>query len=108
VLDLNLVILCGRLASAPDLRVSDSGAPELRMLVTVSSDEPRRRIDVLPVTVRNFEEDDLRTLFQPGASLWVTGSVHRRLSHDFGGRTSVLEVVAHQVARHPDDCSAGR
>lgn len=107
-LNLNLVVLCGRLVSAPDPRVRDSGTRELRMLLNVSSDEPRRRIDVLPVTLLDFDEETLHTVLEPGASLWVTASVQRRFTDGFEGRSSRLEIIAHQVARDPDDCPAGR
>ena len=52
-MDLNLVVLAGRLAAPPELRAFESGATLIRYLVTVRSEEPRRRVDVVPVTLWN-------------------------------------------------------
>ena len=40
-MDLNLVVLSGRLAAPPELRVFESGRRFARYLVTVRSEEPR-------------------------------------------------------------------
>ena len=50
-MDLNLVVLCGRVAVEPELKTFDSGSRLIRLLVTVRSDVPRRRVDVVPVTM---------------------------------------------------------
>ena len=48
-MDLNLVVMAGRLAAEPTLRVFDSGRTLVRYLVTVKTEGPPNRIDVIPV-----------------------------------------------------------
>lgn len=94
----NLVVLGGRLAAPPELRVYESGARLVRYLVTVSSDEPRSRIDVLPVTLWDPEETLIEQHPEPGDALWMVGSAQRRF-WDFGdGRRSRVELVAADVS----------
>jgi single-strand DNA-binding protein len=96
-MDLNLVVLCGRLATDPELRVFDSGTRLVRLLVTVKSDEPRRRVDVVPVTVWDPDDDLVDDLPVKGQRIWVCGSVQRRFWESPDGRRSRLEVVAEQI-----------
>ena len=58
--NLNLVIIGGQLAAPPELRTAESGSRLVRYLVTVRSDEPTRRVDVLPVTKWDPDPDLLR------------------------------------------------
>lgn len=94
-MDFNLVALSGRLAAPPELRVFESGTRLVRYLVTVCTDEPRRRVDVLPVTLWEPTEENLAA--DAGQRLVVTGTVQRRFWSNPGGRRSRLEVVAEQV-----------
>lgn len=71
----------------------------LRMLVTVRSDTPRRRVDVVPVTIWDPDEDLVAEHIQPGERVWVAGSVQRRFWDAAPGRRSRIEVVAHHVQR---------
>ncbi len=96
-MDLNLVVLCGRLATDPELRVFDSGTRLIRLLMTVKSDEPRRRVDVVPVTVWDPADDLIEDLPEKGKRVWVCGSIQRRFWEAPDGRRSRLEVVAEQV-----------
>lgn len=96
-MDLNLIVLCGRLATDAEVRVFDSGTRLIRYLVTVRADFPRRRVDVVPVTLWDpanelVEEPGLR-----GERIWVCGSVQRRYWESPDGRHSRVEVVAEQV-----------
>lgn len=101
-MDLNLVVLCGRLASVPELRVFDSGSRMVRLLVTVRIEEPERRIDVVPVTA--WDPDPELETVEPGRRVWVCGAVQRRFWDGSEGRRSRLEVVAHKVdVRQPDE-----
>lgn len=100
-MDLNLVILGGRLAAAPERVVSDSSQPGLRLLVAVRSEMPTRRLDVVPVWVPESHprlEADVTTI---GARLWITCRVQRRFSDQPHGRSSRLELVALRVAATP-------
>jgi single-strand DNA-binding protein len=97
VMDLNLIVLCGRLAVEPELKEFDSGSRLVRLLVTVRSDEPRRRVDVVPVTLWDPPQDLLEDMPDKGRRIWVCGSVQRRFWESPEGRRSRLEVVAEQV-----------
>ena len=94
-LNLNLVVVTGALAVAPN---SDSYLREesARLLLTVRSDGPNSRVDLLPVTAFVAQLPDRLT---PGDKLWVVGSLQRRFSAATG--RSRLEIVAHEVERQP-------
>jgi single-strand DNA-binding protein len=96
-MDLNLVVLCGRVAVEPELKTFESGTRLIRLLVTVRSDEPRRRVDVVPVTVWDPPDELVDELPEKGRRVWVCGSVQRRFWEAPDGRRSRLEVVAEQV-----------
>ncbi|MCB1246374.1 MAG: single-stranded DNA-binding protein [Acidimicrobiia bacterium] len=107
-MDLNLTILGGHLAAAPELRTFASGTRCLRLLVTVRSTTPRRRVDVVPVTWWDPTDDDLEADLAPGQGVWVAGSVQRRFWASDDGRRSRIEVIAHDVQfRDPDHIGTG-
>lgn len=107
--DLNLVVLCGRVACDPDLRTSDCGARMLRILVTIRSDHPRKRIDVIPVSVWDPEDTLIEPGLAVGSRIWITGVAQRRFSEGPEGRSNRLEVVAqHVVVKQPAADSLGR
>jgi single-stranded DNA-binding protein len=101
--DLNLVVLAGKLASAPELRVFESGARLLRLLVIVTSEEPVRRTDVVPVTLWNPDPELVEAELTAGTRVWVAGSVQRRFWSAPDGRRSRLEIVADQVTPRLDE-----
>ena len=94
-MDFNLIVLSGRLAAPPELRVFESGARLARYLVTVRPDEPRRRVDVLPVILWDPPDEALES--EVGDRMYVTGTVQRRFWSNPEGRRSRLEVVAGHV-----------
>jgi single-stranded DNA-binding protein len=96
-MDLNLVVLSGRLAAPPEIRVFESGARLARYLVTVRSEEPISRVDVIPVTLWDPPDDLVALDPPPGTGLWVAGSVQRRFWSAEEGRRSRIEIVAEQV-----------
>jgi single-stranded DNA-binding protein len=96
-MDLNLVVLCGKLAVDPELKSFDSGIGLVRLLVTVRSDEPKRRVDVVPVTLWDPPDEFLDEMPGKGRRIWVCGAVQRRFWESPDGRRSRLEVVAEQV-----------
>ena len=96
-MDLNLVVLAGRLAAPPEIRQFESGSRLVRYLVTTRSEEPTRRVDVVPVTLWDPPDDLIDAEPLPGARLWIAGSVQRRFWSATEGRRSRLEVVADQV-----------
>lgn len=96
-MDLNLVVVSGRLAAPPEVRQFESGARLARYLVTVRSEEPHPRVDVLPVTLWNPADALVDADPAPGARVWAAGSVQRRFSSGEEGRRSQIELVADQV-----------
>jgi single-stranded DNA-binding protein len=96
-MDLNLIVLCGRLATDGELRVFDSGSRLIRYLVTVRVDFPRRRVDVVPVTLWDPPDELVDRPGGKGERIWVCGSVQRRFWEGPDGRRSRIEVVAEQV-----------
>ena len=96
-MDHNLIEMCGRLAVDGELRVFDSGARLIRYLVTVRVDHPRKRVDVVPVTLWDPATDLVNEPGSKGDRVWVCGSVQRRYWENPDGRRSRIEVVAEQV-----------
>jgi single-stranded DNA-binding protein len=96
-MDLNLVVLCGHLAVEPELKTFGSGARLIRLLVTIRTDWPRRRVDVVPVTLWDPPEDLVEELPAKGQRVWVCGSAQRRFWESPDGRRSRLEIVAETV-----------
>ena len=86
-MDFNLVVISGRLAAPP--REPDRSGPG-RLLLTVRSEEPYPRVDLLPVVV-----DELAAGWTVGQQLWVAGALQRRFSS--ARDRSRLEVVARHV-----------
>lgn len=95
-MDCNIVVLAGHLAAEPEHRVFPGGTSLIRMLVTTRSSEPRRRVDVIPVTLWEPPQDLLDAELDRGRRVFVVGSVQRRFwSED--GRHSRVEIVAVDV-----------
>lgn len=102
-MDLNLIILCGRLSTDPELRVFESGSKLMRYLVTVRSECPTRRVDVVPVTLWDPPQELIDNPGEKGGRVWVCGSVQRRFWEAPDGRRSRIEVVAEQVTLKEED-----
>ena len=96
-MDLNLVVLCGRLAVEPELKSFGSGARLLRLLVTIRSDWPRRRVDVVPVTLWDPPDELVDELPVKGQRIWVCGSAQRRFWEAFERCLSGLSGTASRV-----------
>jgi single-strand DNA-binding protein len=96
-MDLNLVVLCGRLAAPAELREFESGTRRLRLLVSVRTEQPSRRVDVIPVSLWDPDATLVESVSQPEVRVWVAGAVQRRFWEGPDGRRSRLEVVAEQV-----------
>lgn len=100
-MDLNVVVLGGRLAAPAELRVFENGNRLMRCLLTVRSERPARRIDVVPVTLWDPPEGLVASPPAPGDRLMAIGTVQRRFWTATDGRRSRLEIVARRVC--PDD-----
>lgn len=96
-MDLNLTVLCGRLATDPEIREFDSGARLIRYLVTTRVDFPRKRTDVIPVTLWDPPDELIDDPGTKGERVWACGAVQRRYWESPDGRRSRVEVVAEQV-----------
>lgn len=105
-MDLNLVVLCGKVCAEPEIRRFESGSTLMSLLVTVRVDEPRRRIDVLPVSVWDPQEVMEGWIPEVGDRIWVTGSAQRKFWDGEGGRRTRLEIVACHVSREPNYAGA--
>jgi single-stranded DNA-binding protein len=103
-MDINLAVLRGRLATAPELRQFDSGTRMMRLLVTVRADFPRRRIDVVPVTLWDPPDRLVERSLEQNTGVWVAGSVQRRVVEGPEGRHSRIEVIADQVVVTDGSC----
>ena len=97
-MDMNVVVIGGRLAAEPEVRTFGDGATLVRYLIAARSDEPRRRIDVVPVVL--WDADERATSLERGDTVWVTRSVQGRFWSDDQNRRSRIEVVAHHVEKH--------
>jgi single-stranded DNA-binding protein len=97
--DSNIVVLSGALAAPVELRRFSSGSAMMRLLLTVRTIEPRRRIDVVPVVLWDPDEALLLPPLIVGDRLWVSATVQRRFWSAPDGKQSRLEVVARSVDR---------
>lgn len=93
--DINVIVLDGRLAMEPEIKTFDSGGTRLKILVTIRSENPHRRVDVIPVTY--FGERSEVSGFTRGDRVWLTGSVQRSFRESPDGRHSRLSVIASQL-----------
>ena len=96
-LDLNVVVLCGRLAAPPECRTFDSGSRLIRYLVAIRTEQPKRRIDVVPVTLWDPPDELWDSPGESDGRFWAVGAVQRRYWEGPEGRRSRIEVVAEQV-----------
>lgn len=96
-MDMNVVVLLGSLAVPPELRTFESGSSLVRALITVRTNAPRRRVDVVPVTLWNPRADDPLLSASAGAKVFAVCSVQRRFFTAAQGRQSRLEIVAQHL-----------
>ncbi len=94
-MDFNLFVLEGTVAAEPERRTFESGSSLVRYLVTTRTVEPRRRVDVLPVTMWN--DDGASDAVTKGDRIWIAGSPQRRFWSADGSRRSRIELVAHHI-----------
>jgi len=97
MLDLNIVVLAGRLAAPPEIRTLESGTRLARYLMTITSAAPNRRVDVVPVTLWSPNDSTIAACSSIGSRLYVAGTVQRRFWKQDPGRRSRLEVVAQDI-----------
>lgn len=94
--DLNLVMIRGQLSAPIQLETFPTGGTCAKLLVTVRTTDPVRRVDVLPVTL--WEPDPAFDLDAPlGTIVTVAATIRRRFWAADAGRRSRLELVADTV-----------
>lgn len=99
-MDLNMIVLCGRIVAEPEFDDCGGGLVRARLRLTVRSDHPGRRIDVLPITCL----DPPAVLWEPavvGRRAGVAGSLQHRFWDAQDGRRFRIEVVARSVWLFP-------
>lgn len=101
-MNLNIVLLAGKLAAPPEVRRFESGTTLIRSLVTVRAESPRRRVDVVPVTLWDPGPEHQLLQAAVGDAIWVAGAVQRRFWTAAEGRKSRLEIVAVHVQLKDD------
>jgi single-stranded DNA-binding protein len=94
--DVNVVVLMGRLSAPPEVLRSDNTV--VRLLIASRADAPTKRLDLLPVVWWNPTSDELGRIPPVGSQVFVTGSVQRRYWEGPQGRRSRLELIADRVA----------
>lgn len=97
--DMNVVVLGGTIAAPPELLIGPTGAVRWRYLLSVRSSRPRRRVDVLPVTVWELQKGPSNDDFSVGDKIWVHAALQRRFLSAPEGQRSRLELVADTVHR---------
>lgn len=97
-MDLNIVVICGRIATEPEVRRFASGSVLIRYLVTIRTSEPRRRVDVIPVVLWDPTDAQIANAADcRGQEVWIAGALQRRFWSTGQDRTSRIELVAHAV-----------
>lgn len=97
-MDLNLVVLFGRLTMAPEVgMVGSSRSRFLRFLLAVRSEVPHSRLDVVPVVWWDPDEVTVKSPPVVGQRMAIIGSVQRRFWESGDGSHSRIEVVASHV-----------
>ncbi len=101
-MDMNLVLIGGKVAAPPELRSFASGSRLLRVLVTTRTQVPRRRVDVIPVVLWDPDPDHEVIDCAAGSRVWVVGTVQRRFWGGSEARNSRLEVIAQHLTLRPE------
>ena len=98
-MDLNLVVIAGRLSMEPDVTEYASGHVLIRLLVATKQTDPIRRVDVLPVSLWDPSESKRAAIeaAEIGSRVWVSGTMQRRFWSGEEGRKSRLEIIAKEV-----------
>lgn len=102
VMECNVVVLAGCLATEAEHRTFSTGTTQLRLLVTTRTPPPNRRVHVIPVTLWDPPAALLSEPLGRGTRVYVFGTVQRRFWPPAEGPRGRVEVVAHVVELQPD------
>lgn len=95
-MDLNIALVSGRLALAPDLERLPDGSRRMRLLVCVHP-EGRDRFDVLPVVVPPELHSVALETASGGSRVFVAGPLMRRCPADPWDPPGRVEIIADAV-----------
>ena len=100
-LNLNKVILGGRLTADPELRQTQSGVPTCSFSIAINrkyQSEGQQQVDFINVIAWRNQAEFLCRYFRKGSSLCVVGNIQTRSYTDKDGiKRNVTEVVAEEV-----------
>jgi hypothetical protein len=96
-MDVNLALVSGRLALAPDFEWLPDGSRRARLLVCVHP-MGRGRFDVLPVVVPAELHSEALKSAHGGTRVFVAGPLMRRCSFDFWEEPSRIELIADAIS----------
>lgn len=100
-LNLNKVILGGRLTSDPELKTTQSGIPVCSFSVAVNrrvSSEGEQKVDFINVIAWRNQAEFLCRFFRKGSSVCIIGSIQTRSWTDQNNqKRTAVEVVAEEV-----------
>jgi single-stranded DNA-binding protein len=108
-MDMNLVVIAGRLAADPEIRIGGDGGSSLKLLVTVASggDSSPRRLDVVPAVLWKDDVHDIAAAVK-GDRVWCVGALQRTFHTDGrDGHQSRMQVAIHEVTRMEDTDGIG-
>ena len=97
--DMNLVVLVGRVAAEPKVKRFPSGAQVVEYSITSRVEEPRKRVDVIPVYFWVIDDDEEPWLPKTGDPILAIGQVQRRFwENKSGERKARVEIIAEEVS----------
>jgi single-stranded DNA-binding protein len=97
-MDLNIAVICGRIATEPEVRRFASGSVLIRYLVAIRTSKPRRRVDVIPVVLWDPTDAQIANSADcRGQTVWIAGALQRRFWATGEDRSSRIELVADAV-----------
>jgi len=101
MVNVNVVVLAGRLSADPEFAEMPSGDTVAKLRLYVP--EAGRRILPLPVAAWDRAPRKACERLGKGDPVMVRGHLVRRFFKGHGGGRSVMEVVASEVSRLPDE-----
>ena len=102
-LNLNKVILCGRLTADPELRKTNTGVSVTTFTVAVDrrfqEKGKERQTDFINVVAWRQSAEFVEKFFQKGSMIAVRGSIQtRRYEDNNGNKRTAFEIIADEVS----------
>ncbi len=101
-MDLNMVVLAGKVAGLPEVRNEDGGLRQLRFMVTVRAKDGHT-MPTIPVHLWDPDRDLIDSV-KPGIPVWVAGEIamQRVRSDVHGEMINIMTIKALEVSMRPD------